>query len=329
MDIFEDPWNIDIPSPSIFQNGESEPEEINLLSELGIEDTDNTDKQVISDEPLPIKEIDKTRTPPVEASVSFVDMTDNVSEIEVKNDKPPEAPFDESDITNPFTNGTGFIPDSDKKYIPENKIREYYITNLFTLINIDNKTDQNEVDVLELDFNADFGNLRISMSRLQKAMDDHKLFKSEMKRVVSIAVYPEDCLSIYNAMPGETVYCIEKLINRTNEPWEINRPQCFVSNLNELTLPEIQVENIQFSYQDMLNAGWTHDKILNSDFSALAEKAEKTDKIQKRIIQVNIGDYYFKLINSNHIECFMESLRFIYTTGFMLKVQRGFLSNGK
>lgn len=341
MDVFKNPWDIDIPSPSAFQTGENDiDEETDLLKELGIEEeNEDVEKTEETKETKPseienidkhVDTIDKTKSPPIQENSSDSVKEFDLSDDEKNEDKLPEAPFDETDIINPFENGTGLIEDPDKKYKPEPIIRKkkYNIINLFTLINLDNTDDPNEVDVMELDFNADFGNLRISFSRIDNALEEHKLFKNEMKRITSIAVYPEDCVKIHNIKDNNTVYCIEKLIKRTNEPWELNRPQCYVTrNKNAEFIPEVKIDGIDFSYQDMIKNGWTHEKIKASEYHKLAEAYENTEPSTKEIFTINIGEYFFTITNPNDIECLMTSLKFVFNQGFVLKMQRGFLQN--
>lgn len=117
-------------------------------------------------------------------------------------------------------------------------IKKYNIIDLFWLI--DERTFTEELpnhfaDFVDISYNMDFGNLKITFCRLtEEAIDNHVVFRKSVKTLVSGTIYSSSAYRIMNSKDEISFVCMEQLINKTGESWQKQRPM-------------IQVEKKDFS----------------------------------------------------------------------------------
>ena len=118
-------------------------------------------------------------------------------------------------------------------FIPQQKTK-YKIQSLFWLINRkpyhNQELEQNEAVVVTINFNVDFGNLRIEFydASKQHAIQKNVMFLSELDKLIDGVIYPADCFNIVNSREID-LYPVEQLINYTNEDWQKTRPILYIS----------------------------------------------------------------------------------------------------
>lgn len=101
---------------------------------------------------------------------------------------------------------------------------KYNMIELFCLINEEIFVKDKQVHCVDLSFNMDFGNLKITYYTLTpESIDNHVIFKQSMNMLTTATIYPSSAFRILNSDETEIV-CMEQLINKTNEDWQKQRP---------------------------------------------------------------------------------------------------------
>jgi hypothetical protein len=129
------------------------------------------------------------------------------------------------------------IPNVGKSIIKEEPIIKqpikYTITDLFWLMNPKfnsaNKPMSQEADFITIQFNATFGNLRVTMYKInENSIIGNVVFLENMTKLKSGVIYPSSAMNIINS-PIVNICCMEQLYKRnTDEDWQINRPTCYI-----------------------------------------------------------------------------------------------------
>ena len=108
-----------------------------------------------------------------------------------------------------------------------NQQNKYKIQDLFWFINPKLYTQQpvenGEAHIVNLSFNIQYGNLRISYYQWQQnAIQGHCVFLKSLLRTISGSIYPTDVFRILHS--SQPFNCVEQLFENTGETWQINRP---------------------------------------------------------------------------------------------------------
>lgn len=102
--------------------------------------------------------------------------------------------------------------------------------------------EENETMFCTLNFNIDFGNLRLQLFNIEKesCIKRNVLFLNEMTSIIDGCIYPTDCFKIIHSKEIE-FYAFENLVKFTNEDWQLTRPLVHITkNDKEIRL---QIEN--------------------------------------------------------------------------------------
>lgn len=139
-----------------------------------------------------------------------------------KSDEPKDEDF--SNISEP-----------NKEEFPKNNQKcsaikpVYKIQSLFWLLNPKLHTDAeleiNEAAFCTINFNIEFGNLRIELYNIDKenAIKKNIIFLSELTKLIDCVIYPTNCFEIANS-DNINIYPMENLVKFTNEDWQNKRP---------------------------------------------------------------------------------------------------------
>lgn len=118
------------------------------------------------------------------------------------------------------------INENNKKLEDKHK---YYIHDLFWLCNPKLEsgeiTESNEADYCIISYNISFTNLKITFYKVtDSTFSNSVVFRNQMKLLVTGAIYPSSCIRVLNSSSFYFT-CIEQLINKTGEKWELERPK--------------------------------------------------------------------------------------------------------
>lgn len=148
------------------------------------------------------------------------------------------------------------------------KKNKYNIINLFDFYN-PKPDDELSADMISLAYNADFGNLKLSMFNLtETSTERNMLFRSELKPLVSGTMYPDSCYRAVHYIKKNydvEFTCIEPLITKTNEQWQHERPIVMVYYKAQQLNPIIKIHNkiTKKTYQFEFGA-WKKDAFIDS-----------------------------------------------------------------
>jgi hypothetical protein len=161
--------------------------------------------------------------------------------------------------------------------IPNNElstVKKYNIIDLFLLFNDDIITNPNLVNnktahIISISYNIDFGNIKLTYFQLTNdAIDNHVIFKNNLKLLISGTIYPSSAYRINNSSE-ENIICMEQLITNTNEQWQKDRPcvnvikdkvnKAYIVNINDCTYTfkgwqlKCFKESLEYIYKDGFN----------------------------------------------------------------------------
>jgi hypothetical protein len=110
---------------------------------------------------------------------------------------------------------------------------KYTITDLFWLMNPKfnsaNKPMAQEADFVTIQFNTTFGNLRVTMYKInENSINGNVVFLESMTKLKTGVIYPSSAMNIIKS-PMVNIMCMEQLYKRNiEEDWQINRPICYI-----------------------------------------------------------------------------------------------------
>lgn len=128
---------------------------------------------------------------------------------------------------------------------------KYNIIELFYLIDEEVFFKDKQVHCVDLSFNMDFGNLKISFFELtSESINNHVIFKTSMKLLISGTIYPSSAFRVLNSNETKIV-CMEQLINNTNEQWQKERPMVEINH-------DLEKDNYSVTIYDHLKNKYTY-----------------------------------------------------------------------
>lgn len=164
-------------------------------------------------------------------------------------------------ITEPVEEFENF--QTQQKIIPQQN--KYTIVDLFWLINPKQNYHQNEAQFVSLQFNVNFGNLRIVFYKLgQNSIVNDVIFINNMEKLKNGVIYPASAINIVKTPEiTQGLTCVDQLYNYDqNLEWQTNRPSCIIQKNKDTircTLRE-KSNNNDFVFYDFKN--WQKDAFL-------------------------------------------------------------------
>lgn len=140
---------------------------------------------------------------------------------------------------------------------PSTAPTKYYIFDLFWLVNpkiLNDKLEKNEAALAVLSFNAQFGNLRVSLHRGNQDMVDLEkgvIYLKKAERVVSIAIYPEQLARIVEKDGKEDGFVVlDRVVGDTNLEWISRKREAAKVQMKDRSL-RLSQEGIFYNFANL------------------------------------------------------------------------------
>lgn len=124
----------------------------------------------------------------------------------------------------------------------KSNVPKYHIMDMFwmfnpkysNVINGKDKFNDNESHFVNISYNMDFGNLRISFYQVPNgAIHNSTVFLQKLIRLTAGTIYPSSCFNISNNSKTSEFSCIEQLVSNTNQQWEKERPIVHINKYHD------------------------------------------------------------------------------------------------